>query len=97
MTRKHDKPLDFVKGDLVYFVGYEGPSDRNKIGIVVDIRTGQSHFPLYVVHWVKDKIQSTHTAAHIDLLYTTNMIDDEVSPKSLLHLKDRVNDRSEGD
>ena len=97
MTRKHDKPLDFVKGDLVYFVGYEGPSDRNKIGIVVDIRTGQSHFPLYVVHWVKDKIQSTHTAAHIYLLYTTDMIDDEVSPKSLLHLKDRVNDRSEGD
>ena len=97
MTRKHDKPLDFVKGDLVYFVGYEGPSARNKIGIVVDIRTGQSHFPLYVVHWVKDKIQSTHTAAHIDLLYTTDMIDDEVSPKSLLHLKDRVNDRSEGD
>ena len=97
MTRKHDKPLDFVKGDLVYFVGYEGPSDRNKIGIVVDIRTGQSHFPLYVVHWVRDEIQSTHTAAHIDLLYTTNMIDDEVSPKSILHLKDRVYDRGEGD
>ena len=94
---QQDKILDFVKGDLVYFVGYEGPSDRNKIGVVVDIKTGQSHFPLYVVHWVKDRLQSTHTAAHIDLLYTTNVIDDEVSPKSILHLKDRVNDRGEGD
>ena len=90
-NRKH---LDFVKGDLVYFVGYEGPSDRNKIGVVVDVRLGESHFPLYEVHWIKDKIQSTHTATHIDLLYTTNMIDDEVSPKSVLHLKDRVNDLS---
>ena len=93
-NRKH---LDYVKEDLVYFVGYEGPSDRNKIGVVVDVRLGESHFPLYEVHWIKDKIQSTHTATHIDLLYTTNMIDDEVSPKSVLHLKDRVNDRSEGD
>ena len=93
-NRKH---LDFVKGDLVYFVGYEGPSDRNKIGVVVDIKVGESNFPLYVVHWIKDKIQSTHTAMHIDLLYTTDLIDDEVSPKSVLHLKDRVNDRSEGD
>jgi len=93
-NRKH---LDFVVGDLVYFVGYEGPSDRNRTGVVVDIKTGQSHFPLYVVHWTKDKLQSTHTASHIDLLYTTDMIDDEVSPKSILHLKDRVNDRSEGD
>ncbi len=97
MTRKHDKPLDFVKGDLVYFVGYEGPSDRNRIGVVVDVKIGESNFPLYIVHWIKDKFQSSHTAAHIDLLYTTDMIDDEVSPKSLLHLKDRVNDRSEGD
>jgi hypothetical protein len=97
VTRKHDKPLDFVKGDLVYFVGYEGPSDRNRIGVVVDVKIGESNFPLYVVHWIKDKFQSAHTAAHIDLLYTTDMIDDEVSPKSLLHLKDRVNDRSEGD
>ena len=93
-NRKH---LDFVKGDLVYFVGYEGPSDIYKIGVVVKVKTGQSHFPLYEVHWVKDNLVSTHTASHIDLLYTTNLIDDEVSPKSLLHLKDRVNDRSEGD
>ena len=93
-TRKH---LDFVVGDLVYFVGYEGPSDRNRVGVVIEVRTGESHFPLYVVHWVKDKLQSTHTAAHIDLLYTEDLIDNEASPKSLLHLKDRVNDRGEGD
>ena len=91
------KSLDFIKGELVYFVGYEGPSDRNRLGVVVEVRTGQSHFPLYVVHWIKDKLESTHTATHIDLLYTTDLIDDEVSPKSVLHLKDRVNDRSEGD
>ena len=93
-NRKH---LDFVVGDLVYFVGYEGPSDRDKLGVVVDIKIGESNFPLYVVHWIKDKLQSTHTATHIDLLYTTDLIDNEVSPKSVLHLKDRVNDRSEGD
>ena len=94
----HDrKPLDFVVGDLVYFVGYEGPSDRNRVGVVIEVRVGQSHFPLYVVHWIKEGISSAHTASHIDLLYTTNIIDDEVSPKSLLHLKDRVYDRSEGD
>ncbi len=87
------KPLDFVKGDLVYFVVYEGPSERTRLGVVVDVRIGESHFPLYVVHWIKDKLQSTHTAAHIDLLYNTDIIDDEVSPKSLLHLKDRLNDR----
>ena len=96
MTQQN-KNLDFIKGDLVYFVGYEGPSDRNKIGVVMDVQIGKSHFPLYVVHWVKDKMQSTHTAAHIDLLYTNDLIDNEASPKSLLHLKDRVNDRSEGD
>jgi hypothetical protein len=91
------KPLDFVVGDLVYFVGYEGPSDRNKLGVVIEVKVKTSHFPLYVVHWFKDELQSTHTATHIDLAYTTDLIDDEVSPKSLLHLKDRVYDRSEGD
>tara|TARA_B100000686_G_C16642503_1_gene890949 strand:+ start:354 stop:644 length:291 start_codon:yes stop_codon:yes gene_type:complete len=94
---RNRKPLDFVKGDLVYFVGYEGPSDRTRMGVVMEVRTGQSHFPLYDVYWIKDNLQSTHTAAHIDLLYTTDIIDDEVSPKSLLHLKDRVYDRGEGD
>ena len=92
--RKH---LDFVVGDLVYFVGYEGPSDRNKLGVITKVRIGESHFPLYEVHWIKDKLTSTHTATHIDLLYTTDLIDNEASPKSLLHLKDRVNDRGEGD
>ena len=91
------KPLDFVVGDLVYFVGYEGPSDRDRVGVVVEVKIRDSHFPLYVVHWIRDELVSTHTATHIDLLYTTDIIDDEVSPKSLLHLKDRVNDRSEGD
>ena len=92
--RKH---LDFVLGDLVYFVGYEWPSDRNKLGVITKVRIGESHFPLYEVHWIKDKLTSTHTATHIDLLYTTDLIDNEASPKSLLHLKDRVNDRGEGD
>ena len=82
---------------MVYFVGYEGPSDRNRMGVVMEVRVGQSHFPLYEVYWIRDNLQSTHTATHIDLLYTTDIIDDDVSPKSLLHLKDRVNDRSEGD
>ena len=93
-TNKH---LDFLVGDLVYFVGYEAPTDHSKLGIVTRVRTGDSHFPLYDVLWIKDKLISTHTAGHIDLAYTEDIIDDEVSPKSILHLKDRVYDRSEGD
>lgn len=93
----HRNKLDFVIGDLVYFVGYEAPTDRTKLGIVTKIRIGESHFPLYDVMWFKDNLTSTHTAGHIDLAYTENLIDDEVSPKSVLHLKDRVNDRAEGD
>jgi hypothetical protein len=91
------KPLDFVKGDLVYFVGYETPSDRNRLGVVVEVKIGASHFPLYVVHWIKDKLQSTHTATHIDLVYTEDVIDSEIYPKSISHLKDRIYDRGEGD
>lgn len=91
------KPLDFVKGDLVYFIGYETSTDRSRLGVVIDINVGTSHFPLYIIHWFKDNMQSTHTATHIALAYTTDLIDDEVNPKSLLHLKDRVYDRGEGD
>ena len=91
------KPAEFVKGDLVYFVGYEGPSDRTRLGIVYDIKIRHSHFPLYEIYWFKNKLYTTHTAAHIDLVYTENIIDDELSPKSLRHLSDRVNDRGEGD
>ena len=91
------KPLDFVKGDLVYFVGYEGPSDHTRLGVVFQVKVGDSHFPLYEVYWFKDKLTSTHTAAHIDFAYTNNGIDSDMYPNSILHLKDRVNDRSEGD
>ena len=93
----HIKHLDFLVGDLVYFVGYEAPTDRSKLGIVCKVITNQSHFPLYEVLWIKDRLVSQHTAGHIDLAYTEDIIDNEVSPKSLLHLKDRVYDRGEGD
>ena len=96
MTCNH-KSLDFIKGDLVYFIGYEGPSDRNRLGIIYDIKIRHSHFPLYEIYWFKNKLYTTHTAAHIDLVYTENLIDNEMNPKSLHHLKDRVNDRAEGD
>jgi hypothetical protein len=92
--------LDFVKGDLVYFVGYEASTDRSRLGVVINVKVGGSHFPMYVIHWFKDNLQSTHTATHIDLAYTigtADMIGNEISAKSLHHLKDRVNDRSEGD
>ena len=83
MTQQ-DKILDFVKGDLVYFVGYEGPSDSNELGVIIDVKIGESHFPLYEVHWFKKRLKSTHTAMHIGLAPGTD-------------LKDRVNDRGEGD
>ena len=73
-----------MKGDLVYFVGYEGPSDDSELGVVINVKVGESHFPLYEVHWFKKQLKSTHTAAHIDL-----------APS--IDLKDRVNDRGEGD
>jgi len=94
---ENNKPLDFLVGDLVYFVGYEAPTDHSKLGIVTKVRVNESHFPLYEVLWIKDRLVSTHTAGHIDLAYTQDLIDNEVSPKSILHLKDRVYDRGEGD
>ena len=71
--------------------------DRSKLGVVIEVKVGDSHFPMYVIHWFKDNLQSTHTATHIDLAYTIDLIDNENSPKSVLHLKDRVYDRGEGD
>ena len=89
------KPLDFVKGDLVYFIGYEGPADHTRLGVVYEIR--QAHFPLYEVYWFKEGLNTTHTAAHIGLAYIENPTGSEMGPKSLHHIKDRVNDRGEGD
>jgi len=84
---QNKKQLDFVKGDLVYFIGYEDSTDYNRIGIVYDIKIRHSHFPLYEIYWFKDKLSTRHTASHIDLVYT----------KSITQLSDRVNDRGEGD
>jgi hypothetical protein len=83
---RNTKPLEFVKGDLVYFVGYEVSTDHTRLGIVFDVKIRHSHFPLYEIYWFKDKLYSTHTSAHIDLV-----------PRSINRLSDRVYDRGEGD
>ena len=94
----HRKKYEFVTGDLVYFVGYEGAGDATKLGIVKEVIVGRSHFPLYEIYWFNDKLQSTHTATHIDLVYTEEVIESEINPRSLQHRHgDRVKDRSEGD
>jgi hypothetical protein len=91
------KPLDFAKGDLVYFVGYEDSADRTRLGVIYDIAHRHSLLPLYEIYWFKEKLSTTHTASHIGLVYTEDLIDSTMYPKSYYHLKDRVNDRSEGD
>ena len=94
----HRKPAEFVTGDLVYFVGYEGSEDATRLGIVKEVVVGRSHFPLYEIYWFREKFESTHTAAHIDLVYTEEVIESEINPRSLQHRHgDRVKDRSEGD
>jgi hypothetical protein len=94
----HEKPPEFVTGDLVYFVGYEGTGDTTRLGIVKGVVVGRSHFPLYEIYWFKEKFESTHTATHIDLVYTEEVIESEINPRSLQHRHgDRVKDRSEGD
>jgi len=98
MKSSYRNPPEFVTGDLVYFVGYEGTGDTTRLGIVKDVVIGRSHFPLYEIYWFREKFQSTHTAAHIDLVYTEEVIENEINPRSLKHRHgDRVRDRGEGD
>jgi hypothetical protein len=96
MTRSHKTP-DFVKGDLVYFVGYEDSADRTRLGVIYDIEHRHLLLSLYEIYWFKEKLSTTHTASHIGLVYTEDLIDSTLYPNSYYHLKDRVNDRSEGD
>ena len=98
MKSSHRQPQEFVTGDLVYFVGYEGTGDATRLGIIKQVRIGRSHFPLYEIYWFREKFESTHTGAHIDLVYTKEIIENEINPRSLHHRHgDRVKDRSEGD
>jgi hypothetical protein len=98
MKSNHRQPPEFVTGDLVYFVGYEGSEDATRLGIVKEVVVGKSHFPLYEIYWFREKLESTHTATHIDLVYTEEVIESEINPRSLQHRHgDRVKDRGEGD
>ena len=48
------QPSEFITGDLVYFVGYEGTGDATRLGIVKEVVVGRSHFPLYEIYWFRE-------------------------------------------
>jgi hypothetical protein len=62
----------FVKGDLVYFVGYEldNPPLAHKVGIVVrDDHVGHAH-TTYEVYWLYSGTTISVAGKHLTLAYT---------------------------
>ena len=62
----------FVKGDLVYFTGYEvdNPPLAHKIGIVMSGGTGAKPYTVYEVLWINSGNIITVAAKHLTLAYT---------------------------
>ncbi len=63
---------EFVKGDLVYFTGYQvdNPPLAHKIGIVMSPGTGNKPFTMYEVMWLHTGNIITVAAKHLSLAYT---------------------------
>tara|TARA_R100001509_G_scaffold63438_1_gene34944 strand:- start:2653 stop:2871 length:219 start_codon:yes stop_codon:yes gene_type:complete len=63
---------EFVKGDLVYFTGYQvdNPPLAHKIGIVMSHGTGNKPFTMYEVMWLHTGNIITVAAKHLSLAYT---------------------------
>ncbi len=63
---------EFVKGDLVYFTGYQvdDPPLAHKIGIVMNSGTGSNPHTLYEVMWIHTGAIITVAAKHLTLAYT---------------------------
>jgi len=62
----------FVKGDLVYFTGYQvdNPPLAHKIGIVMDNGTGRKPYTLYRVWWLYSGSMISVNGKHLTLAYT---------------------------
>tara|TARA_R100000455_G_C6190643_1_gene65005 strand:+ start:135 stop:353 length:219 start_codon:yes stop_codon:yes gene_type:complete len=63
---------DFVKGDLVYFTGYQAdnPPLAHKIGIVMKEGTGPKPYTMYEVMWLHTGTVISVSATHLTLAYT---------------------------
>jgi len=62
----------FVRGDLVYFTGYQvdNPPLAHKIGIVMNKGTGRKPYTLYEVYWLYSGSIISVAAKHLTLAYT---------------------------
>jgi hypothetical protein len=63
---------EFIKGDLVYFTGYQvdHPPLAHKIGIVMSTGTGQKPHTLYEVMWLHTGNIISVAGKHLTLAYT---------------------------
>tara|TARA_B100000282_G_C31601369_1_gene430299 strand:- start:193 stop:411 length:219 start_codon:yes stop_codon:yes gene_type:complete len=63
---------EFVKGDLVYFTGYQvdNPPLAHKIGIVMSEGVGRKPYTMYEVLWIHSGNILTVAAKHLTLAYT---------------------------
>jgi len=62
----------FMRGDLVYFTGYQvdNPPLAHKIGIVMDSGTGQNPYMIYEVLWIHSGSIISVAGKHLTLAYT---------------------------
>ena len=62
----------FVKGDLVYFTGYQtdDPPLAHKIGIVTNNGIGRKPYTMYEVLWIHSGNVITVAARNLTLAYT---------------------------
>ena len=63
---------EFVKGDLVYFTGYQvdNPPLAHKIGIVMKAGMGNPPYTMYEVMWLHTGNIITVEGKHLTLAYT---------------------------
>ena len=63
---------EFVKGDLVYFTGYQvdNPPLAHKIGLVMSGGTGTAPYTMYEVMWLYTGNIITVAGKHLTLAYT---------------------------
>ena len=64
----------FVKGDLVYFTGYQvdNPPLAHKIGIVTSAGKGLKPHTMYNVFWIHSGNTICVAGKHLTLAYTKN-------------------------
>ena len=62
----------FLKGDLVYFTGYQldNPPLAHQVGIIMSDGTGKKPHTLYEVLWLHSGMTISVAAKHLTLAYT---------------------------